>query len=115
MGQVHVLTGVIRRRRWSDAEKRALVAAAFAPGAVISEVARRADVNTGQLYRWRKELRSSPATGFAPVVVSAGPPAAGDSAGSAIEVAVGADARVRIGGSVSPDLAAAVIKALARP
>lgn len=59
MGQVHVLTGIVRRRRWSDEQKRALVAEAFAPGAVLAEVARRADVNTGQLYRWRQDLASS--------------------------------------------------------
>ena len=44
MGQVHVLTGPVRRRIWLPEEKAALVAAAFAPGAVVAEVARRADV-----------------------------------------------------------------------
>ncbi|MTJ82840.1 MAG: transposase [Telmatospirillum sp.] len=32
MAQVHVITGVERRRRWSDDQKRAIVAAAFSPG-----------------------------------------------------------------------------------
>ena len=59
MGQVHFITGVERRRRWSDDQKRAIVAAAFAPGAVVSEVARRADVSSGLIYRWRNDLRSS--------------------------------------------------------
>ena len=56
MAQVHVITGPTRRRAWSDEQKRALVAAAFAPGAVVSAVARRADICAGQLYRWRREL-----------------------------------------------------------
>lgn len=38
MAQVHVITGVERRRRWSPDQKRTLVAAAFAPGAVVAEV-----------------------------------------------------------------------------
>ena len=69
MGQVHFFTGVKRRRRWSDDQKRAIVVAAFAPGAVVSEVARRAEVSTGLIYRWRNDLRPS-ISGFAPVVVS---------------------------------------------
>ena len=51
MGQVHILTGPVRRRVWRPEEKAALVEAAFAPGAVVSEVARRADVNASLLYR----------------------------------------------------------------
>ena len=37
MAQVHVTTGVERRRRWSPEQKRAVVAA-FAPGAVVLQV-----------------------------------------------------------------------------
>jgi deazaflavin-dependent oxidoreductase (nitroreductase family) len=44
MARVKVITGVERHRRWSDEQKRAIVAESFAPGAVVSEVARRADV-----------------------------------------------------------------------
>src|SRR5512134_1580731 len=51
MAQVHVLTGPERRRRWSEEQKRALVAAAFAPGAVVSDVARQADVCSSLIYR----------------------------------------------------------------
>ena len=53
MGHVQILTGPERRRRWSEGEKRAIVAAAFAPGVVMAEVARRADVCPSQIYRWR--------------------------------------------------------------
>jgi hypothetical protein len=35
------VTGVVRRRRWSDEEKGRIVAEAIAPGAVAAEVARR--------------------------------------------------------------------------
>jgi transposase len=46
MAQVHVLTHPERRRRFSIGQKRAIVAAAFAPGAIVSDVARQADVCT---------------------------------------------------------------------
>jgi hypothetical protein len=36
---VEVLTGTPRRRRWSDAEKSAIVAESVAPGAKSSEIA----------------------------------------------------------------------------
>jgi transposase-like protein len=58
-----------RRRRWSEELKQALVAAAFAPGAVVAEVADRADVCPGQIYRWRQELGDAGAD-FAAVVAA---------------------------------------------
>ncbi len=69
MERIEVLTGPERRRRWSDEEKRSLVASAFAPGAIVSNVARRAGLFPGQLYRWRQELRVK-SVGFAELVVS---------------------------------------------
>jgi transposase-like protein len=54
--EVEVITSVERRRRWSRAEKERIVAAAIEPGAVASEVARAAGIDTSQLFRWRREL-----------------------------------------------------------
>src|SRR3954470_12940558 len=115
MARVEVITGPERRRRWSEEQKRAIVAASLAPGAVISEVARRADVGAGQIYRWRKELRAV-ANGFAPVLIAApdmAAAAANDPACDepAIEVEFAGKVRVRIPASMPADLAAAVIKA----
>ena len=56
--RVEVLTGVPRRRRWSAAEKAAIVAESMAPGAVASTVALRHGLHRNQLYMWRRELRS---------------------------------------------------------
>src|SRR5208283_5786812 len=56
---VEVITSVERRRRWSAAEKARLVAAMDEPGAVVTEIARRAEVNASLLYRWRRELRGA--------------------------------------------------------
>ena len=111
MGQVHILTGVERRRHWTAEEKREIVAAAFAPGAVVANVARRADINSGQIYRWRQELRTS-GSGFSAVVVTPGGSAVSAPAVPVIEVATGDGAQARIPVSVSPELAAAIIKAV---
>ena len=46
-----------RRRRWSDEAKGRIVAESYAPGAVVSEVARRHDVSPQHLFGWRKAAR----------------------------------------------------------
>ncbi|MCS0463666.1 MULTISPECIES: transposase [Rhizobium] len=47
MAQAILLTGRERRRRWSRDERAEILAAAFAPDGIVSEVARRFDVSTG--------------------------------------------------------------------
>ena len=113
MARVEVITGSERRRDWSDEQKRALVAEAFAPGAIVADVARRADVQPGQIYRWRRELREG-AGGFASVIVAPAGPVASSAAALAIEVEFSGKVRVRIPASIPPALAAAVVKALAK-
>jgi len=56
--RIEVLTGAPQRRRWSAAEKVAIVAESLAPGAVASTVALRHGLHRNQLYMWRRELRS---------------------------------------------------------
>jgi transposase len=117
MARYQLISGPERRRRWSEEQKRVVVAAAFAPGAVVTEVARRADIYPGQIYRWRRELSGSLAgTGFAEVVVTAGPREEGMApvTGAAIEVEFGGVARLRIPAATPPELAAAVVRALRR-
>ena len=43
---------------------------AFAPGAIVADVARRASVCAGQIYRWRQELGHA-GSGFSRVVIAA--------------------------------------------
>jgi transposase len=45
------------RRSWSDAQKREIVAASLEPGASVSVIARRYDVNTNLLFIWRQLYR----------------------------------------------------------
>jgi transposase len=113
MSRVEVISGRERRRHWSNEQKRLIVAGAFAPGASVSAIARRADIGTGQIYRWRREL-SKGVAGFAEVVVS--PPSSEALAvdAVAVEVALGADIRMRIPVTTPADLACAVIKAVVK-
>lgn len=75
-----VISGSERRRRWSAAEREEIVLASITPGAVIAEVARRFDVSTSLIYRWRRDARQAavlcvspaPAEGEMPLPARAG-------------------------------------------
>jgi transposase-like protein len=56
MARVEVITGPERRRRWSAEQKRVIVAESLAPGAVVTEIARRLEIRPGQIYRWRRQI-----------------------------------------------------------
>ena len=71
MNRIEVITSVERRRRWSAAEKARLVAAMEEPGAIVTEVARKAGVDPSLLYRWRQELAPPcETTTFVPMTVA---------------------------------------------
>ena len=66
-----------RRRRWSEAQKRQIVAETHEPGVSVPMVAQRYNVNANQVFAWRRLFRA-PARdtgigGFVPVVVGAVP------------------------------------------
>ena len=117
MARVEIITGPERRRSWSEEQKRAIVDAAFAPGAIVADVARRAAVCAGQIYRWRQEL-GHVGSGFSQVVIAAMADGGNDRVvldpAPAMEVEFGGAARVRIAPSTPPELAAAVVRALRR-
>lgn len=107
MGQVTIISGVERRRAWSDEQKRALVMAVSQPGANVAEIAREADLRPGQIYRWRRQMFGD-AEGFAAVAVQ---PDLTPPVGSAVVVELG-NIVVRISADTSPDLASAVLRSL---
>jgi transposase len=118
MGRMTLMTGGERRRQWSMEERARILAEIAEPGAVVAEVARRADVCTSLVYKWRREaLRRETALGFAAVVIEPAPAAlaaplaakAEDAAAILVEVR---DARVRIGAGASSALITATLKAL---
>ena len=69
--RIEVLTGPDRRRRWSLDQKRAIVAESLRADTTPAAVARRHDLNTGQLYTWRRQLKAPPLPGFARVELAA--------------------------------------------
>lgn len=121
MGPMTVISGAERRRRWSSEDRARILAAISEPGAVIADVARREDICTSLIFKWRRERREAVVAaggGFAPVVVE---PAAAPSlslssrglASSVIEVEL-KDAHVRIHADAPSSAIAAALKALRR-
>jgi len=83
--RVEILTGPGRRRRWSAEDKARIVAETLAPGAGVSEVARRWQLSSQQVFGWRRAARLAAATtamtmditsGFVPIVTETSPVAA---------------------------------------
>jgi transposase-like protein len=64
---MEILTGVERRRDWSDDEKLSILQEAADPDARIADVARRHDIKPQQIYTWRRKFSVEKAE---PVVLS---------------------------------------------
>ena len=65
----------VRRRQRSEEERRRIVAESFEPGASVSMVARRHDINTNLLFTWRRrygtEVQGSVGSAmFVPAVIA---------------------------------------------
>ena len=82
-----------RRRRFSDAQKQQILKESLAPGVTVTAVAKRHDVNTGQIYTWRRQALAGAIGGFIPVTVDH---EAEDAAGSRSSEPVAVDGRERI-------------------
>lgn len=52
--RIEIITGTERRRRWTAAEKLAIVEETLLPGESVSAVAGRHGVAANLLYRWRR-------------------------------------------------------------
>jgi transposase len=109
------------RKVWPEALKREIVAAASAPGASVSVVARQYDVNANLVFTWRRLYgkasdASPPASQFLPVMVTADRPAAGPPGPSAdmIEIELPGGYRVRCGRGVKGASLRVVLDALER-
>ncbi len=118
---------VERRRRWSDEDKRRIVAETFGPDASVSSVAKRHGLHPGQVFGWRRALHDDARgrasvrgkAAFAPVVVEEPPehplrlpPPDGlktTSSSGRIEIILGRGRRVVVG----PDFAGARLRRVA--
>ena len=107
MSQITVISGIERRRRWTEQQKQELVAAVSAPGANVAEIARRADIRANQIYKWRRQMDRA-AQGFAEVKVQPEPVLA---AGATIVVEFERTI-VRIPAGASPSLVSAVLRTI---
>ena len=56
--RVEVLGGLERRRRWSQDDKARIVEETLAPGAKVTEVARRNGVAASVVFTWRRQART---------------------------------------------------------
>jgi transposase len=99
--RIEVITGVGRRRRWTDEDKARVVAESLDPATTASAVARRHGLHASQLFVWRQQLAAPAAhkaPAFVPVLVAGDDPALAEAAGR-IEIALGS-AVVRVGADV---------------
>ena len=123
-----------RRRRWSEAQKRQIVAETQEPGVSVPMVAQRYNLNANQIFRWRRLFRESEHAGvagrFVPVVVEAapgqepdaatmGPPSEsvvveGQPATGRMEIVLPCDGRVIVDRSVDGPALARVVAVLER-
>ena len=60
--RVEVLTRAEPRRSWTADQKRQIVAESLGPDLTATEVARKYRISSGQLYTWRQQLVSLPAS-----------------------------------------------------
>ena len=126
--RVEVLGGVERRRRWSRDDKMRIIEETLAPGAVVTEIARRHGISTSLVFTWRRRARLAS-------VVSAGPrlvpvqltPVAAESVPSIeapaaipslrrclIEIELGGGKRVSVDENVDADALGRVLDVLSR-
>ena len=121
--RVEVLTGLGRRRRWSDEQKALIVAETMVPGAVVAQVARRWQVCAAQVFSWRRAaLQAAPnnspalAPAFVPIVETAMMPTRPSpmpAPAQVVEIEIDTGgARIRVASGVDTKTLTAVLRAV---
>jgi len=124
-GEVEIISGKERRRRWGLEEKLRIVAESQEAGASVRAVAARNDVYPSLLHNWRRQVREGrlaarPPARFVPVRMadSARPPAPVPSpprdppTAETIEIVLPDGCRLRVGNAVSTTMLRRVMAAL---
>ena len=126
--RVDVLSGVERRRRWSDDEKARIIEETLVPGARVAEVARRNAVSASLVFGWRRLARDGllgrgvpalvPVEIVAPVPSLPAPTPSSVSrprrSAGLIEIELSQGRRLRVGPDVDGDALRRVLDALDR-
>jgi transposase len=114
MAYTTLITGPERRRRWSEEQKLELLVEAFGPGGNVAETARRADIHTSLLYRWRRAALTPPVpSGFTPAVLIEAPDQPPEQAdGPAILLELPGGVRVQVMASAPAALVTVTLRAL---
>src|ERR1700732_2391825 len=127
--RVEVLGGIERRRRWSRDDKMRIIEETLAPGAVVTEIARRHGIATSLVFTWRRRARlATVASGGPRLVPGRVTAAAGESGGSAgapkamaarkrrglIEIELGDGKRVSVDENVDAEALGRVLDVLSR-
>jgi transposase len=104
-----------KRRQYSEALKRQMVTETQAPGASVSIVARRHDVNSNQLFRCRRQLLPKAVVesgAMVPVEIAPDDDRPRPDREGVIEIAFGCRVRVRLRGEVSSETLRKVVELL---
>jgi len=131
--RVEVLGGLERRRRWSQDDKVRIVEETLAPGAKVTEVARRNGVAASVVFTWRRQARTAERVVpcFAPVQIAAAVEPGAEEAkplsrddrrlqpvpaarNGLIEIDLGNRRRIRVDANVDPEALARVLDVLER-
>lgn len=113
--------GKVRRRRRSEEERRRIVAESLEPGASVSLVARRHDVNTNLVFTWRRrygsKIKESVASAaFVPAMisneVSPSAPAVAVAMAGRMEIELPGVCRLIVGRDVDAGVLGRVVRAL---
>ena len=129
--RVEVLDRVERRRRWSREDKARIIEETLAPGAKVSEVARRHGISGSLVFTWRRQSRANQEGApvvprFAAVQIADASTEAANSRGGEqpragsggrsglIEIQLGGGRRVRVDASVDAAALARVLDVLER-
>ena len=115
-----------RRRVWSVDDKRRIVAETLAPGASVSVVARRHDLNANMLFTWRRAVEAValpvaddkvtfvPATITAAPATTISPPSPSPVTVGGMEIVLASGDRIIVGIDVDAAALSRVVKVLLR-
>ena len=115
--RLEVITGVGRRRRWSEEDKARIVAESLDPATTSSAVARRYGLHVSQLFVWRQQLQRSALSAetvrgpeFVPVLLAEDSAVSAEAVGR-MEIVLG-PAVVRVGADVNGPALRRVLEAV---